>query len=196
MSDNPYFDLKGWNHTAFISGDMARTVDFYQGVLGMPLNETVQFANGGQHFFFDAGTGKDLGLGFIWYPNGAPHGPCPARLGPDGAVARVEFRIAPEHLEEYFTRLKEKGVECELTVRYVPGSKSDLASRAASRKMSPADINEDAYSAVISFKDPDGIPLAFSAYWDRVMQRVPRVRAQLRHGSRRAVSERTAPGLR
>ncbi len=34
---NPEFELGGINHVALVCADMARTVDFYSGVLGMPL---------------------------------------------------------------------------------------------------------------------------------------------------------------
>ena len=37
--DNPNseFQLGGINHVALVCADMAKTVDFYSGVLGMPL---------------------------------------------------------------------------------------------------------------------------------------------------------------
>ena len=37
---NEAFELGGINHLALVCKDMARTVDFYSGVLGMPLVKT------------------------------------------------------------------------------------------------------------------------------------------------------------
>ena len=52
------FELRGVNHLALVCRDMAATVDFYTGVLGMPLVKTIELPGGmGQHFFFDIGGG-------------------------------------------------------------------------------------------------------------------------------------------
>lgn len=55
---NPELELGGINHVALVCADMARTVDSYSGVLGMPLIKSLDLPDGmGQHFFFDAGNG-------------------------------------------------------------------------------------------------------------------------------------------
>ena len=41
MSERP-FELGGVNHLALVCRDMERTVEFYSGVLGMPLIKTIQ----------------------------------------------------------------------------------------------------------------------------------------------------------
>ena len=82
---NDQFELRGINHLALVSSDMARTVDFYTNVLGMPLVKTVELPAGmGQHFFFDCGNGSSVA--FFWFPNARPPSPacrhrgrCPAR---------------------------------------------------------------------------------------------------------------------
>ena len=49
---NGRFELQGINHLALVCRDMARTVDFYTTVLGMPLVKTIELPGGmGQHFF-------------------------------------------------------------------------------------------------------------------------------------------------
>src|SRR6202046_1323333 len=69
---NAVFDIGGINHLALVCKDMARTVDFYTNVLGMPLIKTIALpADMGQHFFFDCGGGDCLG--FFWVPH-APDG--------------------------------------------------------------------------------------------------------------------------
>ena len=58
---NEKFELRGINHLALVCKDMQRTVDSYEGVLGMPLIKTITLHQGsGQHFFFDAGNGDAL----------------------------------------------------------------------------------------------------------------------------------------
>ena len=64
---NAVFDIGGINHLALVCKDMARTVDFYTNVLGMPLIKTIDLPMGmGQHFFFDIGNGDSLA--FFWFP--------------------------------------------------------------------------------------------------------------------------------
>jgi catechol 2,3-dioxygenase-like lactoylglutathione lyase family enzyme len=64
---NERFDIQGINHIALVCKDMKRTVDFYSGVLGMPLTKTINLPNGmGQHFFFDAATA------IRWHSSGFP----------------------------------------------------------------------------------------------------------------------------
>ena len=65
---NGEFPIRGVNHLALVCKDMKRTVDFYTGVLGMPLVKTIELpGNMGQHFFFDIGNGDSLA--FFWFPN-------------------------------------------------------------------------------------------------------------------------------
>src|SRR5512139_3977170 len=67
---NEKFDIQGINHLALVCKDMKRTVDFYSGLLGMPLIKTINLPGGiGQHFFFDVGNGD--ALAFFWF-NDAP----------------------------------------------------------------------------------------------------------------------------
>ena len=57
------FEFRGINHLALVCSDMARTVDFYTNVLGMPLVKTIELPAGmGQHFFFDCGGGDCPGV--------------------------------------------------------------------------------------------------------------------------------------
>ena len=65
---NNEFEIRGVNHLALVCKDMARTVEFYRDVLGMPLTKTIDLPQGmGQHFFFDIGNGDSLA--FFWFPN-------------------------------------------------------------------------------------------------------------------------------
>ncbi len=75
------FEFHGINHLALVCSDMARTVDFYTNVLGMPLVKTIELPAGmGQHFFFDCGSGD--ALAFFWFPDAPPS--APGISGPTG----------------------------------------------------------------------------------------------------------------
>ena len=117
---NETFQLRGINHLALVCRDMKRTVDFYTGVLGMPLIKTIDLPHdSGQHFFFDAGNGD--ALAFFWFPDapdsvpGVTH---PAhRLG-QGSLAtahasmnHVAFDVPEEKIEEYQKKLEDAGIE-------------------------------------------------------------------------------------
>ena len=70
MPTNEKFEIRGINHLALVCRDMKKTVDFYSGVLGMPLTKTIELPQGmGQHFFFDIGNHDQLA--FFWFPNAA-----------------------------------------------------------------------------------------------------------------------------
>ncbi|HEY8523604.1 MAG TPA: VOC family protein [Acidimicrobiales bacterium] len=82
--DESPFGFSGINHLALVCRDMARTVDFYQGVLGMPLVKTIELPDGmGQHFSFDCGGGNLLA--FFWFPEA----PGPARASPPRRPGRT-----------------------------------------------------------------------------------------------------------
>src|SRR3954463_9780882 len=88
---NREFDIRGVNHLALVCKDMAKTVEFYRDVLGMPLIKTIDLAGGrGQHFFFDIGNGDSLA--FFWFaeaPEAAPGISAPIALPTQG-----DFRSA------------------------------------------------------------------------------------------------------
>jgi catechol 2,3-dioxygenase-like lactoylglutathione lyase family enzyme len=53
---------RGIHHTALISSDVRRTVEFYQGLLGFPLTDMFENRDypGSTHFFFDVGNGNAI----------------------------------------------------------------------------------------------------------------------------------------
>jgi catechol 2,3-dioxygenase-like lactoylglutathione lyase family enzyme len=58
----PASAARGIHHTALISSDVRRTVEFYQGVLGFPLTDMFENRDyeGSTHFFFDVGNGNAI----------------------------------------------------------------------------------------------------------------------------------------
>lgn len=114
------FQLTGLNHLALVSSDMKRTVEFYSGILGLPLTKTIELPDGGQHFFFDIGAGESLA--FFWFPSAPPSAPGVASVHPDvmktgqfttahGSMNHVAFNVAEDMVPIYRNRLKQHGVQ-------------------------------------------------------------------------------------
>jgi len=164
MSANVKFDFNGINHLALVCRDMQKTVDFYQGLLGMPLTKTINLPGGsGQHFFFDCGGGDQLA--FFWFPDapdsqpGVTHA---ANLIGGGSITsahasmnHVAFDVAPEKIDEYYQKLVDAGIECTPVVNHDDSPAT----------VSP-EINETTFVRSIYFKDPDGILVEMAA-WTR-----------------------------
>ena len=161
MTDKP-FELGGINHLALVCRDMARTVEFYEGVLGMPLVKTIELPFGlGQHFFFDCGGGDTLA--FFWFPDAGE--PVPGVSGPGcrpdrgsltsaiGSMNHVAFSVPPEKVEEYQERLRAAGVET-----------SEIANHDDSEYGLAETWDEGVFVRSLYFQDPDGILLEFAAW--------------------------------
>jgi catechol 2,3-dioxygenase-like lactoylglutathione lyase family enzyme len=167
MATDGEFTFRGINHLALVCSDMERTVDFYSGVLGMPLVKTIELPFGmGQHFFFDAGGGDCLA--FFWFPDAPAPAPGVASASAlpgrgdlataQGSMNHVAFDVAPDKIEEYAARLKAKGIEC-----------TDVANHDESEFQVSRDMHEGVYVRSVYFFDPDGILLEFAA-WTRALR--------------------------
>jgi catechol 2,3-dioxygenase-like lactoylglutathione lyase family enzyme len=165
MSDRP-FDFGGINHLALVCRDMQATVDFYEGILGMPLVKTIELPVGlGQHFFFDCGGGDTLA--FFWFPDAAEpqQGISGPGCRPDqgvltsaiGSMNHVAFAVPPEKIEEYQAKLRAAGVET-----------SEIANHDDSEFGISTEWNDQVFVRSLYFVDPDGILLEFAA-WTRPM---------------------------
>ena len=161
---NPEFEIRGVNHLALTCRDMAKTVEFYRDVLGMPLTKTIDLPGGmGQHFFFDCGAGSSLA--FFWWADVPPAAPGIAsvkdfpREGKSavGSMNHIAFDVAPEKFDEYCERLKAKGVKTSMVMNH------DDSPHQVSREVHPGVFVRSVY-----FFDPDGACLEFAA-WTRPM---------------------------
>jgi catechol 2,3-dioxygenase-like lactoylglutathione lyase family enzyme len=163
---NQQFDIRGINHLALVCKDMKRTVDFYSGVLGMPLTKTINLPQGmGQHFFFDIGNGDQLA--FFWFPDAPDAAPgvgnaadLPGRgslTSAHGSMNHVAFNIPLERVDEYQAKLEAAGIDCSPVVNH------DDSETQASPTLTPTTFVRSIY-----FKDPDGILLEFAA-WTRAL---------------------------
>jgi catechol 2,3-dioxygenase-like lactoylglutathione lyase family enzyme len=153
--------LGGINHLALVCRDMARTVDFYQGLLGMPLVKTVELPEGmGQHFFFDCGGGNLLAFFcFPDAPDAAPGIAAPAARPDTGditsAVAsmnHVALSVPVEALDGCRRRLEAAGVPCSVVV-YHDDSEYGVAE----------EDHPGVFVRSVYFTDPDGILLELAA---------------------------------
>ncbi len=166
MSTNEKFEIRGINHLALVCRDMKKTVEFYSGVLGLPLTKTIELPHGaGQHFFFDIGNGDSLA--FFWFPNAAQSQPgithAEALVGhgditsAHASMNHVAFDVPEDKIEEYQQKLKAAGVEI-----------TDVVNHDDSETQSSPSITDTTFVRSIYFKDPDGILLEFAA-WTRDM---------------------------
>ncbi len=164
MNRNAKFEIRGVNHLALVCRDMKRTVDFYSGVLGMPLTKTINLPNGmGQHFFFDIGNHDQLA--FFWFPDAPKSVPGithPAHLLGEGPITsahasmnHIAFDVPAEKVEEYAKRLKAAGVKVTRVVNH-----DDSEAQAS------PEVTETTFVRSIYFQDPDGILLEFAG-WTR-----------------------------
>ncbi|GAA4431685.1 VOC family protein [Actinokineospora soli] len=98
---------RGIHHTALISGDVRRTVEFYQGVLGFPLTEMFENRDypGSTHFFFDVGGGN--AVAFFDLP-GLDLGPYAEVLG---GLHHLAISMEPGEWAAAKSRLDAAGVE-------------------------------------------------------------------------------------
>ena len=106
----PASTARGLHHTALISGDVERTVRFYQDVLGFPLTELIENRDypGSSHFFFDIGNSNLLA--FFDFP-GLDVGPYAEVLG---GLHHMAISVEPERWHALVDRLTEAGVEHEV----------------------------------------------------------------------------------
>ncbi|MFV0494587.1 VOC family protein [Mycobacterium sp.] len=159
---NTEFALGGINHVAMVCSDMARTVDFYSNILGMPLIKSLDLPGGvGQHFFFDAGNGDCVA--FFWFAQAADGVPglssaefLPGLGDFTSAVSTMNhlaFHVPAEEFEAYRQKLKAKGV------RVGPILNHDESPLQVS-----ATVDEGVYVRSFYFQDPDGILLEFACW--------------------------------
>jgi catechol 2,3-dioxygenase-like lactoylglutathione lyase family enzyme len=140
--------VRGVHHLALNTDDMKSTIDFYAGVLGMPLIHAMRVppgigtgpGNRGnppfenlRHYFFD--MGNDSTVAFFEIPKGAkPHGDRDAIA----TMQHVAFATSPEGAADLMARLERHGLANSGVIETLPGLMS------------------------IYFFDPNGIRLEFA----------------------------------
>jgi catechol 2,3-dioxygenase-like lactoylglutathione lyase family enzyme len=161
------FKTNGLNHLALVSSDMARTVAFYEGVLGFPLVMTIDMGGGyGQHFFFDIGGGAKIAFFYLpGSPAAAPGIASPAVLPGQGdfrtavgSMNHVAIDVSPDDIDDYREKLRAAGIDCS------PIMNHDHSPRGYSDE-----VHDGVFVRSIYFFDPDGINLEFAA-WTRALR--------------------------
>jgi catechol 2,3-dioxygenase-like lactoylglutathione lyase family enzyme len=106
----PPSSARGLHHTALVSGDVERTVRFYQDVLEFPLTEMIDNRDypGSTHFFFDIGHGNLLA--FFDFP-GLDSAPYAEVLG---GLHHVAISVEPERWDHLRGKLEAAGVPLAL----------------------------------------------------------------------------------
>jgi catechol 2,3-dioxygenase-like lactoylglutathione lyase family enzyme len=128
----------------------------------MPLIKTIDLPNGmGQHFFFNIGNGDSLA--FFWFPGApaaAPGVSAPAFLPSQGSLVsghgsmnHIAFNVPAEKFDEYYARLKSKGIAVTPLINH-DNSPAQIS----------AEVNDDTFVRSVYFFDPDGICLEFAAW--------------------------------
>lgn len=160
---NDKFELRGVNHLALVCKDMARTVEFYRDVLGMPLIKTINLpADSGQHFSSTPATvmrsrssGSRIRRRVC---RGDASGPS---VGPGIAHDRTCFD-EPRRVRRAAGEARGVSAEaCRRGIDVTPVIHHDDSPMQAS--MQPT---ESTFVKSIYFKDPDGIMLEFAG-WTR-----------------------------
>ncbi|WP_370969092.1 VOC family protein [Amycolatopsis sp. cg9] len=115
-ADRPATNGRGIHHTALISSDVERTIEFYQDVLGFPLTELIENRDypGSSHFFFDVGNGN--AVAFFDLP-GLNLGPYAEVLG---GLHHLALSVTPERWSAIKDNLDRAGV------RYLLESKTSI----------------------------------------------------------------------
>jgi catechol 2,3-dioxygenase-like lactoylglutathione lyase family enzyme len=106
-TDRPPSSARGLHHFALVSGDVERTVRFYQDLLEFPLTEMIENRDyaGSTHFFFDVGNGNLLA--FFDFP-GLDVGPYQEVLG---GLHHIAISVEPERWAHLRAKLDAAGVE-------------------------------------------------------------------------------------
>lgn len=114
----PQSSARGLHHAALVSGDVERTVAFYQELLEFPLTELIENRDypGSTHFFFDIGNGNLLA--FFDFPD--------LDLGPYrevlGGLHHIAISVEPERWNHLRDKLIAAGIElvehCEVSVYF------------------------------------------------------------------------------
>ncbi len=187
---NPEFEFAGVNHLAPVCRDMKETVEFYNGILGMPLTLTSGWGPPGreqQIFFFDIGGGSHLA--FMWQREPVPPAPgvaSPAAFLEDtmsadltklsreeiaklpsiatavGSINHMALNIPVDKFDEYREKLIAKGIHVS-SIKYWTVDKDCQPVFVDDPESSPYVFMKSLY-----FRDPNGIQLEFAA-WTRAM---------------------------
>src|SRR5579871_3541142 len=100
---------QGVHHITITGADRQTSIDFWEGVLGMPfIFEQPNLDNPGEsHLYFDPGDGR-----LITVFTGESRAPDPARTATDpGCVHHIAINVSPATFRQAAARLEERGIK-------------------------------------------------------------------------------------
>jgi len=108
-SDRPASAARGVHHVALLSGDVERTIRFYQELLEFPLTDLFENRDyaGSTHFFFDIGHGN--ALAFFDLP-GLDLGPYAEVLG---GLHHLAISVEPERWAHLKAKIETAGIDSQ-----------------------------------------------------------------------------------
>ena len=178
------FAVRGMNHLALVVNDMAKTMNFYTEILGLPLVRSRELADGGQQAFFE--VTENTIISAVWYPDAPPledgtvgrmFAPIyqpekskprpPFKQSAAGSMNHLAFDVPVERQEEYKERLRAAGIPVtEVNHHILYGKDGKQVSRP---DMVPQDAEAiDEFVNSIYFPDPDGRTFEFAG-WTRTL---------------------------
>jgi len=106
-AQRPASTARGVHHVALICSDPARTIEFYQGIIGFPLVEMFENRDspGSMHFFFD--IGHDNLLAFFDFPD-LDLDPAMEAIG---SLQHLALSVTPGQFDAAKRRLDRAGIE-------------------------------------------------------------------------------------
>jgi catechol 2,3-dioxygenase-like lactoylglutathione lyase family enzyme len=188
------FEFKGLDHVAVVTRDMKATVDFYHGVLGMPVLRTAEFHDDageviGQHWFFGVGDpcNPDAHIAAFWWKDGFQTLPEDANAitakpknphaAPIGSLMHFNLRVDADKIESYCAKLSALGIPFRHAVRYSdshPGSPGGAFSCTGMRGINSmnkyVEPQQGALMSSVYVSDPSGIQVEFNAWlpeWEK-----------------------------
>ncbi len=188
MTMNPIFDFKGLDHVALTVSDMRRSVEFYNGVLGMPVLHTLEYENElgeniGQHWFLGTGdpSNPDAHIAIFCWKGGyqtltheeifTGKKPVNKFAKPIGAMLHLNFRVDADKMEPYGKKLAAMGIPFRHVSRYATEKSQIQATGLVNVGMRGiTSMNEyhqpepEWLMNSIYVHDPDGIEVEFNAW--------------------------------
>lgn len=107
--ERPPSSARGVHHVALIVADVARTIDFYQGLLELPLTDMFENRDyhGSTHFFFDLGHGNAIAFFDL------PGVPVTEYAEVFGGLHHLAISVEPERWAHLRAKLDDAGVPYE-----------------------------------------------------------------------------------
>ncbi|VVO03693.1 VOC family protein [Pseudomonas fluorescens] len=188
MKKNPIFNFKGLDHVAITISDMKRSVEFYNGVLGLPVLHTLEYQNDqgeliGQHWFLGVGDpdNEDAHIAIFWWRDGyqslsqeeiySGKKPVNTFAKPIGAMLHLNLRVDADNIQAYAQTLMDKGIPFRHVSRYAANTSQIQATGLVNVGMrGVTSINEYHQPEAgwlmnsIYVKDPDNIEIEFNSW--------------------------------